>query len=144
MKTFLKRNPNTPTGYAIECTHDDGRVDVMPITDVTKDGKSYVLPENPSKRTYWSVKRVGDEPVELTLKEPRKLGQRTSTGEHKKLSDYLTDEERSTIERIWQACRERRDAERKKPMTEKEKLLAKIAAYEARLAALENEGGDAE
>lgn len=143
MKVYLKRNPITPTGFELECTYDDGHVEHVPVTDVTKDGKSYILPDNPSKRKYWSVKRVDEVPVELTLKEPKTFGPRASTGERKKLSDYLTDEERATIEGIWQACRERRDAERNKPMSEEEKLLAKIAKYQAQLDALKN-GGDAQ
>lgn len=138
MKVFIRPNATTKTGYEIVSIDDLGNEKVQPITDVTHDDKSYILPENPSNRKYWAKSRVGNEPVELTYKESRTFGPRGESGEpRKKLTEYLTEEEKATIEGIWAKARERRAADRPKPLTEKEKLERQLAKLKEKLAELE-------
>lgn len=116
------------------------------IVEITKTGleKSknkmyYVLPENSLNRKYLYVDKLkemqtidyGDE-----VKATRTIG--TSAG---KWQDYLTDDEKDTIAKIKAECEKRLEAakELKKPQTEKEKLLAKIAKLKAKVAKYEAE-----
>lgn len=114
------------------------------IVEITKTGleKSknkmyYVLPENSLNRKYLYVdklKEQGTIDYGDAYKATRTIG--TSTG---KWQDYLTNEEKETIDKIKAECEKRLEAakELKKPQTEKEKLLAKIAKLKAQVAKYE-------
>ena len=116
------------------------------IVELTKTGLEkfknkmyYVLPENSLNRKYLYVDRLAEmQTIDYgdTYKATRTIG--TSAG---KWQDYLTDEERETIKRIEDECKKRLEAakELKKPQTEKEKLLAKIAKLKAQVAKYEAE-----
>lgn len=114
------------------------------IVEVTKTGleKSknkmyYVLPENSLNRKYLYVdklKELGTIDYGDAYKTTRTIG--TSAG---KWQDYLTNEEKETIDKIKAECEKRLETakELKKPQTEKEKLLAKIAKLQAQIAKYE-------
>ena len=141
MKVFIRQNVTTKTGYELVSIDELGNESVQPITDVTHDDKSYILPENPSNRKYWAKSRVGEEPVELTYKESKTFGPRGENSEpRKKLTDYLTEEEKAIMEGIWAKARERREADKPKPLTEREKLERQLAKLKEKLAKYEKEG----
>lgn len=114
------------------------------IVEITKTGleKSknkmyYVLPENSLNRKYLYVdklKELGTIDYGDAYKATRTIG--TSAG---KWQDYLTDKEKETINKIKAECEKRLEAvkELKKPQTEKEKLLAKIAKLKEQVAKYE-------
>ena len=141
MKVFIRRNNSLPTGAELVLVDENGTETVNPITQIVDDGKTYKLPENPSNRKYWAVSKVTDVPVELTYKETKTLGPRTESGSTKKLIDYLTDEEKATIEKLMALAKERREAEKSKAMSPVEKARReyerKKAAYEKLLAEAE-------
>jgi hypothetical protein len=110
MKTFIAQNPNTSTGYELRIVHENGEVECKHIEKLTKDGKSYILPENPSNRQYWAVSRTKDG-VELTYKETKTFGPKTSDGKPtvKKvdsIEQYLTEDEL----KVWNELKEKATA----------------------------------
>ena len=140
-KTIITRNTNSTTGYAISIYEDDALTQSILIEEIVDEGKTLKLPENPSNRKYFSIKKVeeaGGE-IELTYKETVKLGANTN---RKALKDYLTAEEQAAIDALLNKARERQEAAReaaKKPVSKEEKLKAKIAKLQAELAALDEE-----
>lgn len=107
-----------------------------------------MLPENPTNRKLINKavadKKLDENPdgFELTVKAARVPGQTTSLAvPNKKLIEYLSDAEKeeymAIIERARQAY-EAYEAAKAKPMTEKEKLEAKIAKLQAQIAAMDN------
>ena len=130
MKTYITRNPESKFGYQV--LFDDKILDVLDIVD---DGKTLKLPENPSNRKYFSIKKVEESngTIELTYKESKTFGPRTNTSTTPKVStkgwmEYLTDEEKTILDEI------KTKAERR---AEKAKLLAQIEADKARIEELE-------
>ena len=97
---------------------------------VLTHGKPEVkLPENSANRQFVMLSKIPDEGLEL---EPRVTPPRVlNTG--KKLEDYMTDEERKTIDAIMEKCRQRKEADKPKELTEVEKLQAKIAKLQAKV-----------
>lgn len=118
---------------------DNGNIVELTKTGLEKSKNKmyYVLPENSLNRKYLYVdklKELGTIDYGTAYKETRTLG--TKVG---KWQDYLTDEERKTLDKIKAECEKRLEAakELKKPQTEKEKLLAKIAKLEEQVAKYE-------
>ena len=115
----------------------------MPI-EKTYPNEPYtlVLPQNPSNRKYFNSKKVdaAGGSIELIYKESKVIGPRVASGEpRKKLEDYMTEEEKATIQTIMEAARKRREeATKKVPMTPVEKAKRAyeraMANYEAELA----------
>jgi hypothetical protein len=128
----------------------DGTVGkVLPIS---KDGIVYILTPNASCRKFYNVKNLnklfdeGATEVILTYKPSKKLGpqsSRTVTMPNAKLIAYLSEEEQEEYKAIIARAIAARDADKAKPMTEKEKLQAKLAkakaAYEKLLAEAAND-----
>lgn len=143
MKTIITTNSKAATGYAIEVHDDDGTIDVT-LIEKTYPNEPYtlVLPQNPSNRKYFNSKKVdaAGGSIELTYKESKVLGPRTESSEpRKKLEDYMTDEEKATVQAIMEAARKRREeATKKVPMSPVEKAKRAyeraMANYEAELA----------
>lgn len=72
------------------------------LTNVTKDGISFILPENSANRQYCSIKRA-EKGVILDLKENAFGGNTKETKKAKSkvdLNEYYTDEERAQIEKL--------------------------------------------
>lgn len=104
-----------------------------------------MLPENPTNRKLIN-KAVADKKLdknpdgfELTIKAAHVPGQPASLAvPNKKLIEYLSDAEKEEYMAIIERARQAYEAAKAKPMTEKEKLEAKIAKLQAQIAAMDN------
>lgn len=129
MKTIITTNPASQFGYQI--TFDGQTHDVLGIVD---DGKTLKLPENPSNRKYYAIKKVIEAggTVELTYKETKTFGPRdpntTPKAPTKGWTEFLTDEEKALYEEL------KAKAEYRAKVAQ---LKAQIEADQARLAELE-------
>ena len=113
----------------------DNIVEVTKIVHENKTGKDWiVLPENSANRKVVDLAKVTDEPLELNYRETRVVGPR---GSGKKLEDYMTPEERATVDAIIAACKERKLADKPQPKTELQKAMDLVAKYQAKVAALQ-------
>ena len=115
------------------------------IMDNSKAGVAFVLPKNPSNRK-WYNKGNTDKAIEesgkcaLTYKPTKVLGpmgSRTTALPNAKLIAYLSEEEQAEYKAIIDRAIAARDADKKKPMSEADKLKARIEKAKAALAALE-------
>ena len=104
-----------------------------------------MLPENPTNRKLIN-KAVADKKLdknpdgfELTVKAACVPGPTTSLAvPNKQLIEYLSDAEKEEYMAIIERARQAYEAAKAKPMTEKEKLEAKIAKLQAQIAAMDN------
>ena len=114
---------------------DDNIVEVTKVVHENKTGKDWiVLPENSANRKVVDLAKVTEQPLELNYRETRVVGPR---GSGKKLEDYMTPEERATVDAIMAACRERKLADKPQPKTELQKAMDLVAKYQAKVAALQ-------
>lgn len=107
------------------------------INTIIKDGDREVLklPENSANRKYVDKKAVDEQKtIELDYKATRTLGERNATGSAKKWTEYLTAEEKKTVDDIVKKAKERYEAEKNDP---KAQLKAKIAALQKKLEELQ-------
>ena len=113
----------------------DNIVELTKVVHENKTGKDWiVLPENSSNRKVVDLAKVTEQPLELNYRETRVIGPR---GSGKKLEDYMTPEERATVDAIMEACRERKLADKPQPKTELQKAMELVAKYQAKVAALQ-------
>lgn len=113
----------------------DNIVELTKVVHENKTGKDWiVLPENSSNRKVVDLAKVTEQPLELNYRETRVIGPR---GSGKKLEDYMTLEERATVDAIMEACRERKLADKPQPKTELQKAMELVAKYQAKVAALQ-------
>ena len=94
------------------------------------------LPENSVNRVWVSCKKVDKAPNQTIdygdiVKTPRTL-----TTSKRPLEDYLNDEDKAMYLALIEKAKKAREEATKKPMTEEEKLKAKIAKYKAQYEAL--------
>ena len=94
------------------------------------------LPENSVNRVWVSCKKVDKAPNQTIdygdiVKTPRTL-----TTSKRPLEDYLNDEDKAVYLALIEKAKKAREEATKKPMTEEEKLKAKIAKYQAQYEAL--------
>lgn len=141
MKVLVRKNNESATGYAIVTTHDDGTESVQPINHTDPANAMILkLPENPSNRKWFSIKKVeaaGGE-IELTYKESKTLGPRTESAPRKGLEEYLEGEDREMyLALVEKAKKAREEANKKAPMTEYEKRVRAVERAQAKLAELE-------
>lgn len=116
----------------------DDIIECTKIVHEAKTGKDWVvLPENSANRKVADLAKITEEGIELKYRETRTIGARTSG---KKLQDYMTDEERATIDAIMEKCKQRKEADKPAPKTEIEKLQEQIAKYQAKIAKLTEAG----
>lgn len=140
MSTIITTSTTSTTGFELIVKDENGKVTTtMPIDDIVDNGKTLVLPENPSNRKYFNIEKVkkAGGTVELTYKPTKTL----TTGPRKSLEDYMTEEEKATIAKIEADAKARRDAEReanKKPAKKSNKTLA--AEYQVLVEALKAAG----
>ena len=114
---------------------DDNIVEVTKVVHENKTGKDWiVLPENSANRKVVDLAKVTEQPLELNYRETRVVGPR---GSSKKVEDYMTPEERATVDAIIAACRERKLADKPQPKTELQKAMDLVAKYQAKVAALQ-------
>ena len=113
----------------------DNIVEVTKVVHENKTGKDWiVLPENSANRKVVDLAKVTEQPLELNYRETRVVGPR---GSGKKSEDYMTPEERATVDAIMAACRERKLADKPQPKTELQKAMDLVAKYQAKVAALQ-------
>ena len=113
----------------------DNIVEVTKVVHENKTGKDWiVLPENSANRKVVDLAKVTEQPLELNYRETRVVGPR---GSGKKLEDYMTPEERATVDAIIAACKERKLADKPQPKTELQKAMELVAKYQAKVAALQ-------
>lgn len=111
---------------------------------VDADDKTIALTKNASNRQWFNRKKADeiiatDGFVPLQYKASIKLGERsTTTVPNSKLIAYLTEELQAEYKAIIDRAIAARDADKTQPLTEAEKLQAKIAKLEASLAKLTN------
>ncbi len=110
---------------------------VTELTKTSTDPKTnklkLKLPENSANRVWVdaeNVKIAGE--IELDYKETRHIDT-TNRQPRKKDEDYMTDEEKQIIADIMVKVKERREADKPKPLTELEKLELKIKKYQEQL-----------
>ena len=116
---------------------EDGNniVELTKVVHENKTGKDWIVqPENSSNRKVVDLAKVTEQPLELNYRETRVIGPR---GSGKKLEDYMTPEERATVDAIMEACRERKLADKPQPKTELQKAMELVAKYQAKVAALQ-------
>lgn len=103
--TIIRKSTTSTTGYEIVFDNQ-----ILPLNDRPKNEPfTLILPENPSNRKYFNSKKVdaaGGE-IELTYKETRHLGERTSTStstpktpKTDRIREYLTDEEKAIYDEL--------------------------------------------
>lgn len=147
MKVFIRQNATTKTGYELVSIDELGNENVQPIEKTVLEKKTninwLVLPENAANRKLINpakLEKAGGY-LELTYKESVVIGPRGENGEpRKKLEEYLTDEEKTIIADIMAKAKARREADKPKPLTEKEKLQRQLAKLQEKLAKYEKEG----
>ena len=94
------------------------------------------LPENSVNRVWVSCRKVDKAPNQTIdygdiVKTPRTL-----TTSKRPLEDYLNNEDKAMYLALIEKAKKAREEATKKPMTEEEKLKAKIAKYQAQYDAL--------
>lgn len=129
MKYYIQQSETAKHGFELVKIDENGNEIIEKLDRKTADDYLY-LPDDVVKATNRrliginAIKKANVQRYELTAKEykePRVLGQRTENGSTKKLIDYLTDEEKATIENLMKLAKERRDAEKSKAMSPLEK-----------------------
>lgn len=143
MKYFITYNPQSKHGFQLVKVYDDNREEICNLDKKTTDDYLY-LPEDVVKTTnrrlisMAMIKKANVERFEITAKEyrePRVLGPRNENSTpRKKLEEYLTDDEKSIIADLIAKAKARREADKPKPLTEKEKLQRQLAKLQEKLA----------
>ena len=131
-------------GYPLE--DDDGPE--RPVCKLVDEGdRTIALTRNASNRKWYS-RKAADAAIDATgscplyYKASRTLGSSSNHLPNEKLIAYLSEEEQAEYKAIIDRAIAARDADRKKPLTEREKIMAKIAQYERQLAKLDSDNTD--
>ena len=140
MDEILARIIKQDDGFHV--VDQDGTVgDVCKLTD--EGDKTIVLTPNASNRKYYN-KAKAEAAIEqdgycgLTRKDTIKISNVTRTP-NAKLISYLPQDLQDEYNAIIARAIEAKNASKKKPMTEREKLEAKLAKMQAQLAAMDAE-----
>lgn len=110
-----------------------------------ENDKTIVLTKNKSNRQWFNRAKAEAEiaekgHVDLYYKATRKIGEVSrNTMPNAKLISYLSEEDQAEYKAIMDRAIAARDADKKKPMSDKEKIQAKIAKLKAQLAELGDE-----
>lgn len=144
MKTIIRTNNSTNTGYEMVITNDEGLETIVPI-DKTYPNEPYtlVLPENPCNRKYFNSKKVDNNggEIELTYKETKVLGPRSEQSDRRPLEDYLSPEDKELYLSLVEKAKKNREESRKKtPMTELEKAQRKVEKLQELIKQLQEKG----
>ena len=140
MDEILARIIKQDDGFHV--VDQDGTIgDVCKLTD--EGDKTIVLTPNASNRKYYN-KAKAEAAIEqdgycgLTRKDTIKIGSVTRTP-NAKLISYLPQDLQDEYNAIIARAIEAKNADKKKPLTEREKLEAKIAKMKEQLAAMQSE-----
>ena len=129
----------------------DGTDSVLEVKQPKGWDETIVLPENPTNRKLIN-KAVADkkleehpEGFELTVKAARAPGQTTSLAiPSKKLLEYLPDDLKEEAMAIIERARQAYEAQKSRPLTEQEKLMAKIARMQKQIEEMEKAAANVE
>lgn len=141
MKTIIKSSIYSTTGYKIIIIDENEITTEIEINETDpKNEKILKLPENPSNRKWISIDKItkANGELELDYKPTRTI----ENSSRKRLEDYLTEDERKTIEEIMNRAKERKEADKKPALSKKEKLEEKIKKLQEMIANLESENED--
>lgn len=113
---------------------------------VTNDG-SFILPKNRANRKWATVNKVNaaldaGNRFTMTYKATKKFGPVGNRVPNEKLISYLSEEEQEEYKAIIARAMQARNDAKAKPMSEREKLEAKIAKAQAALAKLLDEAAE--
>ena len=111
------------------------------LDKISKDGESYHLPENSSKREWLSVKKIKDglvvEPKGEKKSYTKGDGTKSSKSQKWNWLDYATEEEKQTLNKIKEDCIKRHDDEVNDPnyklLLEQKKLQERLAEINLKL-----------
>ena len=140
MDEILARIIKQDDGFHV--VDQDGTIgDVCKLTD--EGDKTIVLTPNASNRKYYNRAKAEaaieqDGYCGLTRKDTIKIGSVTRTP-NAKLISYLPQDLQDEYNAIIARAIEAKNADKKKPLTEREKLEAKIAKMKEQLAAMQSE-----
>lgn len=115
---------------------------VGPVCKLVDEGdKTIALTPNASNRKWFNKAKAEAEIaekgyVELFYKASKTFGPQGTKLPNAKLISYLSEEEQAEYKAIIDRAMAARDADKKKPLTEKEKLMAQIERAKAKLAQL--------
>ena len=141
MRTYIIKSEDYKLGYALKVVDDEGNETITELTEVV-DGY-FKLPTNPANRQWHKPRETLTYPLELQYKETRHLGSRKTgtTTETKRTGwwDYLTEEERKTMEAIKAKAKKRAEVEELRKAYEETKKR-----YEEALAAQTTENTEEE
>lgn len=119
---------------------------VGPVCKIIEDGRTIVLGKNPANRQYCAVAKanVGIEAdgyfvITPRTTEPRVLGSMGPKLPNEKLISYLPEAEQEEYRAIIARAIAARDAEKNRPLTDREKAEKALEAAKAKLAKLEAE-----
>lgn len=128
MKVFVRKNNVAKLGYELVIKSDDGNEQILEITSTDPANDQILkLPENPSNRKWLSIKKIGEQ-LELEYKETKVFGPRSEQTPRKGIEDWLNDEDKKLYKQlIEKAKKNREEATKRQPKTEKQRLLEKIA-----------------
>lgn len=131
-------------GYKV--VDNDGSIGPV-CTKMTVDGYLILSPNAANrkcinKELLDQVFENGATEVPLTYRATRTIGGSSSKIPNEKLLAYATDEEKEEYIAIIEEAKAAMDADKKKPLTEREKLEAKIAKAKEQLAKLLEEQGE--
>ena len=119
-----------------------------PVCDKRTSDGYIILTPNAANRKCVNEKLAeetfakGVDSIPLTYKATRQIGSTGPKIPNAKLIEYLNDEDKAEYLAIIERARVAYDADKKKPMTEKEKLEARIAKAQAALAKLLEQAND--
>ena len=118
---------------------------VGPVCKLVDEGeKTIALTSNVSNRKWFNKAKAEAEIAEkgyceLTFKASKVYGSQGPKLPNAKLISYLSEEEQAEYKAIIDRAIAAKDADKKKPLTEKEKLQAQIERAKAKLAQLEED-----
>ena len=142
MKVLVRRNSNTNTGYELVTINDAGK-EVAVSIDKTYPNEPFtlVLPANEANRKYFNSKKVdaaGGE-IELTYKESKTIGPRTESTPRKGLEEYLEGKDKEMyLALVEKAKKAREEANKKAPMSDREKAMRAVERAQAKLGELQS------
>lgn len=125
-------------GYYL--VHQDGTEDGP--CEIVDEGKTIALPKNATCRQWCNIAKTNeaiaaDGKYTLAYKAPKKLGSGPRSIPNEALIKYLPEAEQEEYKAIIARAMEAREADRKKPVSQIDKLREKIERDNAKLAELE-------
>lgn len=138
--------PNEGTYLADIVKKDDGfhvqdlEGNDLGVCKLVDEGKTIALPKNPSNRQWYNLAKAeeaiaADGKVQLLYKASKTFGSRGTTIPDAKLIAYLSEDEQAEYKAIIDRAREKMMADKAKPVSELDKLYAKLKKTEEQIAA---------